>query len=811
MSGIGREKQSRRYCTRCGAQVSVEDAFCGSCGARLSSSGEGNPSGLAQADGTLQVLADRVRTVASGKDALLGLSLGTGVAAAILGLILALLLLYNVFGGQEISYSLGPVLYALIHGGAASLDVPPIPAFFGIGGSLRLGLPISSFALLPFLVLLVGSRFLVSRARSSIPFAAATILSYSLLVGVIAALGSTLVEGGEGTSVSLSAAPFSAALWSLLWALLGTTLGVTASRGPLLPAHMRQVAWGGLWAVGVSTVLALVLTLILALIQQATGAQGPGVPAQQIPGDLGQPVAPGEAGVEGALAGIGGLFTLLPMALGMLWLLANGVPVGLQNVPDLSQIPLVGPELADATLRASLVGAWPLWAGWRLLLLAPVIGLLVGGMVASRGASSNERWWRGALVAIPYTAIALLVALMVGITANITIMGGEVDVAFGASLPWLVLLLPAGAILGALGSFLAREGASGVPRPRRTFLAAAAASSVLLLGSLPILAAPFASSGPGFANLEEGPLPTPDQPLTTQEPEPTEEDPESSPEEVSSEISPDTAPAPAFDELLPVLQATTTAPIMLPAELPEELQNVAVDADLSGEEYGILFLGEPTGEVVETFVHANSVGTFTASPQPNNANSEFFEATSTRTVELPDGTEATLRYMEPTMEGGNQGPFWEGRFERDGYHYNLMVPINDPSGEVAERVLSSMVEVEDVYGEMAPEDVLALQYQYINADDYEAAYDLFAEESKQLVSPEQYRAYFENAGFYDIVDYTFVSVQVEGDTATVVTDYVVSSGIAGEEHYQRTQQLVREDGAWRVVMRDEQIEVFTGS
>ena len=167
---------------------------------------------------------------------------------------------------------------------------------------------------------------------------------------------------------------------------------------------------------------------------------------------------------------------------------------------------------------------------------------------------------------------------------------------------------------------------------------------------------------------------------------------------------------PGLDELLPVLEATTTVPIMLPAELPEELQNVAVDADLSGEEYDILFLGEPTGEVVETFVHADSVGTFTASPEPNNANSEFFEATNTRAVELPDGTEATLRYMEPTMEGGNQGPFWEGRFEREGYHYNLMMPLNDPSGEIAERVLSSMVEVEEgTTSEMAPDVTRAVR------------------------------------------------------------------------------------------------------
>lgn len=130
--------------------------------------------------------------------------------------------------------------------------------------------------------------------------------------------------------------------------------------------------------------------------------------------------------------------------------------------------------------------------------------------------------------------------------------------------------------------------------------------------------------------------------------------------------------------------------------------------------------------------------------------------------------------------------------------------------EAPERTVEERAEPE-APEDPAPEETLALQYQYINEGDYEAAYDLFTEQSKQLVSPEQYRAYFENAGYYNIVDYAFLSVQVEGDTATIVTDYVVSSGIAGEEQYQRTQQVVMEDEAWRVVMRDEQVGIFTGA
>jgi hypothetical protein len=51
--------------------------------------------------------------------------------------------------------------------------------------------------------------------------------------------------------------------------------------------------------------------------------------------------------------------------------------------------------------------------------------------------------------------------------------------------------------------------------------------------------------------------------------------------------------------------------------------------------------------------------------------------------------------MEPTMEEGNYGPFWEGSFEKQGYTYTLNVPSPDTSGEVATRVLSTMVEVPD--------------------------------------------------------------------------------------------------------------------
>ncbi len=43
-----------------------------------------------------------------------------------------------------------------------------------------------------------------------------------------------------------------------------------------------------------------------------------------------------------------------------------------------------------------------------------------------------------------------------------------------------------------------------------------------------------------------------------------------------------------------------------------------------------------------------------------------------------------------------------------------------------------------------------------------------------------------------------------------MTDLFVSSGTDGDQQYQRAQQMVLEDGSWRVVMREEQVSTFTG-
>src|SRR5215218_823763 len=110
--------------------------------------------------------------------------------------------------------------------------------------------------------------------------------------------------------------------------------------------------------------------------------------------------------------------------------------------------------------------------------------------------------------------------------------------------------------------------------------------------------------------------------------------------------------------------------------------------------------------------------------------------------------------------------------------------------------------------EQSPEDVLALQYEYINSGDFEEAYSLFAEQSRREVSLAQYRAFFEDNAPYSVTDYSFVPVRVRGDSASVDAEFTVTSA-SGVERLERTQEFVCERGEWRVVMRPEQVAVFT--
>ena len=820
----GGSERARRYCTNCGAQASPDGAFCASCGARL-------PSGSVDEAPTREITRPvqepsgnhgappTFRFPGAGRDALLGLLLALACAGLSVAAIYAALAARGVFSDPSIPGTIGLALFALLHGGGASVDVPPIPALLGIGGSVRLGLPVTSFALLPFLLSLLAGRLLGRHTRTAALFAVAAALAYALLLALLAVLGAASSETGD-VAIRFAPDPLSAALRGLLLVGLGTAIGAAASRGPLLPAWARQVLRGALWAVGVSLAVTLVLTVIVALAQ-GSGAQEP---AQRAPQVLPQPSL-GGGSIGEVLGAIGAFFALLPVALGNLWLLAHGVPVGFQNAPDLSGVPLVGRALSDVPLRVALLGDWPWGGAWRLLLLGPLLGLLIGGFVAARGAPPGTRWQQGALVALPYAAIALLAAVLVGASADLTLAGAaNLEVAFRASLAWLMLILPVGAVLGALGGLLSGGDAFPAPRPSRAFVAASLVSGALVLASLPVfLADPSSGAAQPVGPLTSGGQPAPDGspgPSATPDPSGATPPPEETPppEPTVASVPPegvDSEADPAFDPLLPTLRQTTTAPIMLPADLPEELGNVAVDADRDGDGYGVLSLYRPTGNMVEGYVHANDAGTLVADPGPPYEASDLFEATKEESVELPDGTGADLRYMEP-KEGVvvNQGPFWEGSFEREGHHYVLRVPLDDPSGDIARRALSSMVEVPDSSGYETEDPVAEAEaaageyYRAAGVGDWAYTYENLDSETQALFTEEEWFA--KNQWFADngSVIYNIESAESVGTDGEPVVEVTLTLTYGDGTSSTRTTYFVYEGGTWQHRFGQEEYDLF---
>src|SRR5215213_1382864 len=525
-------KPTRRYCRYCGSSVTPNDAFCSSCGKRLVSR-----EGVARDEhGTPAPSRARKRHISfsrfwpasAGREIVAGVLVAVSVVVLLVGLIYGLLALRGAFEDPSMPRSLGLVVFSLVHGGAFSVSFPAGPSLLGIGGSFWLGLPPTSFALLPFVALLVLGRFVARRTETTLLFACSTAITYALVVGLLAVLGSISVTGADdgATTVRYAADPLSAGWRAFLIALVGVLLGAAVAHGPLLPERIRQVLRGAFVAIGISLIVTVLLAVILVVVQ---GAEAP---TQQVADSQATQLVREDSPTGEALAGVGVLFALLPAILGTLWLFAHGLPMGLQGAQDLATVPLIGQAMADAPLQVSLLGNWPGGNAWRLLLLGPVIGLVAGGMLAARGAPQNERWWQSALVAVPYAAFATLVAVLFRITAEISVSGLTLDLALGASLPWLLALLPVGGGLGAMGGLLAGSGTVWVANPRLAFLATAVLSTILLVGSLP---SALAIRPQGTPELLSSASPALELPEATSAPEETN----------ASRTSPSPTPAPA--------------------------------------------------------------------------------------------------------------------------------------------------------------------------------------------------------------------------------------------------------------------------
>lgn len=157
----------------------------------------------------------------------------------------------------------------------------------------------------------------------------------------------------------------------------------------------------------------------------------------------------------------------------------------------------------------------------------------------------------------------------------------------------------------------------------------------------------------------------------------------------------DEPPDPAFDLYLSALKGMTEAPIMLPAELPEALENIGVNENVEGDSYAVTFLSTPPDELVGGWAMFETVGTLQAVPESEHEPDPRFKATSTEEVTLPEGTEAQIRRMEPASDAAMYGPRWEGTFEREGHVYTFSTSIGQNGEDIATQAISTMVEVEE--------------------------------------------------------------------------------------------------------------------
>lgn len=366
-----------------------------------------------------------------------------------------------------------------------------------------------------------------------------------------------------------------------------------------------------------------------------------------------------------------------------------------------------------------------------------------------------------------------------------------------------------------------QEAASHAPSGRRRvpWVLAVSVLAVLVVGTGALAAVAF-QDRLGFLGGSD-PQPTAEQKTT---------EPETSPEETSAgsepspaSVSPDSPPNSAFDPLMAELRSRTDVPIMLPAELPEKLQNVAVDESASGGGYGVGFFVEPQDDVVESWSRTVGYGTMRTTPVDEAVSNEYFEAESVEEVELPDGTIANLRLLSPVDDqSGTQGEFWEGKFQRDDNEYTLVFlnPDRLTKDEVVQ-VLSSMVSVpnsiestsvseseEDTTEEQVSDEEQGIQdfvfeyYAAVEQQDWEATYSLLADDSQAEFAEKEWIESQETREATDGGFSSLESAEVETiDGVGAIVDLSFSDGTTGETtlNYSPTSQ------EWKRYLTDEDI------
>ncbi|QIN82782.1 hypothetical protein GBA63_09065 [Rubrobacter tropicus] len=353
-------------------------------------------------------------------------------------------------------------------------------------------------------------------------------------------------------------------------------------------------------------------------------------------------------------------------------------------------------------------------------------------------------------------------------------------------------------------------------RGRRRWVNMAAVSLILLLGIGAITALAI-GGGPEFLGMSD------QQPADDREVDLPKGD-----KSVAGQraVSADSPPDPAFEHLLPSIEGTTDAPVMLSAELPDDMDLPAIDGYYSGDGYGIVFPYGPS-ETTTMASNADTLGTLTVYPEDEDVANEYFDAERIDEVALPDGTKATLRYMVPAGRAGSQGPFWEGKFDKAGFTYNLkVVKPNEVGEEEVRQALSTMVLVPEAGGQepswMSDGEISSLEEfgreydEAVRREDWEETYEMLDGSSQEEFTEDEWAE-----GQQALADESGVPASLESVSVTQeeeATDVPVDVNLAYEDGSQETIlagiPLVMEDpadsGGPRRYLTEEEISELDG-
>lgn len=291
----------------------------------------------------------------------------------------------------------------------------------------------------------------------------------------------------------------------------------------------------------------------------------------------------------------------------------------------------------------------------------------------------------------------------------------------------------------------------------------------------------------------------------------------------TSAVQPGAPPDPAFEALLPHLRQMTTAPIMLPAVLPEELKNPAIRKGLNpggADVYGILFTNISNQGVFQDYRGATDFGNLSGGPEPPWGESSIGEIVeASETVSLPDGTQAEMRYIVPADQTVNWSPHWEARFTREGHAYTLEVMVEDPEGDIIRRAVSSMVEVtpnnpsEEFMAAQRRELVAAVKdyYEAVDRGDWAYTYSNLDHRTRQRFTREEWEK--KNQWYHDNYPAQMTAVDVEvlefpSGGHPAVAEVNVRRTFASGGTQDRYTVFVRVDGVWKHRFVDEELDLF---